>query len=168
MTQQPSHFALPSSTPTVLRTDREQVQDPDASLLSDSKGLYDALNNELPQDDKKTAVEMPIIEQMLKWMKGRSRWIPHNYNPADGLTKLKGAHLAPLLDLLKTGFYHLKTEELNLRNLLWKKMFPDIHNAKNKGRELGMISRTTQTLVSVTDSWVMCITCHISNRLTCQ
>ena len=68
MTQQLSHFALPSSTPTVLRTDREQVQDPDASLLSDSNGLYDALNNELPQDGKKNAVEMPIIEQMLKRM----------------------------------------------------------------------------------------------------
>ena len=115
MSQQPSHLALPSSAPTVLRTDREVVQDPIASLLCDSKGLYDALNNELPQDDKKAAVEMPIIEQMLKRMKGRSRWIPHNFNPAGGLTKLKGAHLAPLLDLLRTGFYHLKTEEAQLK-----------------------------------------------------
>ena len=48
-------------------------------------------------------------------MKGRSRWIPHNCNPADGLTKLKGAHLEPLLQLLKTGFYHLKTEEAQLK-----------------------------------------------------
>ena len=27
--------------------------DPEVSILSDSKGLYDALNNEIPQDDKK-------------------------------------------------------------------------------------------------------------------
>ena len=63
-----------------------EVQDPEVTVISDSKGLYDALNNELPQDDKKSAVEMPIIEQMLKLMKGRSRWVPHNYNPSDGLT----------------------------------------------------------------------------------
>jgi len=84
-------------------------------LVSDSKGLYDALNNELPQDDKKSAVEMPIIEEMLKRMNGRSRWVPHNFNPSDGLTKLKGAHMAPLIDLLKSGMYHLKTEEAQLK-----------------------------------------------------
>jgi hypothetical protein len=103
-TQRPRHFAVPSKTPTVLRTDRPEVVDPEMSLLSDSKGLYDALNNELPQDDKKSAVEMPIIEEMLKRMNGRSRWIPHNVNPSDGLTKLKGAHLAPLMELMRTGF----------------------------------------------------------------
>ena len=57
---------------------------------------------------------MPIIDQMLRRMKGRSRWVPHNFNPADGLTKLKGAHMAPLMSLLQTGFYHLKTEEAQL------------------------------------------------------
>ena len=90
--------------------------DPEVSLISDSKGLYDALNNELPQDDKKSAVEMPIIESILKRMNGRSRWVPHNWNPADGLTKLRGAHLEPLMDLLKTGFYHLRTEEAELQS----------------------------------------------------
>ena len=73
------------------------------------------LKNELPQDDKKSAVEMPIIEEMLKRMNGRSRRIPHNYNPSDGLTKLKGAHLAPMMDLLLTGFYHLRTEGAQLK-----------------------------------------------------
>ena len=82
--------------------------------LSDSKGVFDSLNNELPQDDKKSAVEMPIIEELLQRMNGRSRWIPHNVNPSDGLTKLKGAHMQPLMDLLQSGCYHLKTEEVNL------------------------------------------------------
>ena len=54
------------TAPTVLRTDRPEVVDPEVSLLSDNKGLYDALNNELPQDDKKAAVEMPIIEGILR------------------------------------------------------------------------------------------------------
>ena len=63
----------------------------------------------------RAAVEMPIIEEILKRCNGRSRWVPHNYNPADGLTKLKGAHMAPLMDLMRTGMYHLKTEEAQLK-----------------------------------------------------
>ena len=66
---------------------------------------------------KKAAVDMPIIEEIMKRQKGRSRWIPHNNNPSDGLTKLKGAHLEPLMDLLTTGFYHLKTEAAQLKAL---------------------------------------------------
>ena len=49
--QLPRHFAKMSKEPTVLRTSRPNIMDPLVSLLSDSKGLYDALNNELPQDD---------------------------------------------------------------------------------------------------------------------
>ena len=48
-------------------------------------------------------------------MNGRSRWVPHNFNPVDALTKLKGAHVQPLLDMLLSGFYHLKTEEAELK-----------------------------------------------------
>ena len=48
-------------------------------------------------------------------MRGRSRWIPHNANPSDALTKIIGAHVQPLMDLLKSGFYHLKTEEAELK-----------------------------------------------------
>ena len=74
----------------------------------------DALNNELPQDDKKSAVETAIVESILKKMHGRPRWIPHNKNPADGLTKLKGAHMEPMMTLLKTGMYHLNVENAEL------------------------------------------------------
>jgi hypothetical protein len=111
----PRHFPKVTRTPSVLKTDRPTVVDPQVTLCSDSKGLFDALNNELPQDDKKSAVETPIIDQMLHDMNGRARWIPHNVNPADGLTKLKGAHLRPLFDLLNDGFYHLITEEAQLK-----------------------------------------------------
>ena len=102
--------------PTVLRTDRVEVIDPFMSLLSGSKNVYDAVNNELPQDGKKAAVETPIIEELLERMRGRSRWMPHNANPSDGLTKIIGAHTQPLIDLLKTCFYHPKTEEAELKD----------------------------------------------------
>eukprot|EP00973_Karenia_brevis_P021922 3016124-Karenia_brevis.AAC.1 len=71
-------------------------------MISDSKGLYDALNNELPQDDRKSATETPIVEEQMRRMHGRCHWVPHNYNSADALTKLKCAHLAPLMELLRT------------------------------------------------------------------
>eukprot|EP00973_Karenia_brevis_P025125 3465590-Karenia_brevis.AAC.1 len=71
-------------------------------MISDSKGLFGALNNELSQDDKKSATETPIIEEPKKSVHGRCRWVPRNYNPADALAKAKGAHLAPLLELLRT------------------------------------------------------------------
>ena len=82
--------------------------------MTDSKGKHDALNNELPQDDKKSVVHMPIIEQLMFRMFGRCRWVPHNFNSSDALTKIKGAHLQTCLDLLASGMYHLKTEAANL------------------------------------------------------
>ena len=91
-TQWPDCIRPSPKRPTVLRTDRAEIMDPMMTLCSDSKGTYDALNNELPQDDKKSAVEVPIIEEILDRMHGRSRWFPHNKYPVGGLSKLKGAH----------------------------------------------------------------------------
>ena len=113
MQQRPRHCHSPPRAATVLRTDRPEVQDPLCTLITDSEGVYDALNNELPQDDKKSAVEIPIIEQLMVQMFGRCRWVSHNFNPSDPLTKIKGAHLQPCLDLLSSGMYHLKTESAN-------------------------------------------------------
>ena len=50
--QWPTHLGVPTRKPTVLRADRAEVVDPYVTIVSDSKGLYDALNSELPQDDK--------------------------------------------------------------------------------------------------------------------
>ncbi len=44
----PEALGKPSVEPTVLRTDRPEVIDPLCTLVPDSKGLYDSLNNELP------------------------------------------------------------------------------------------------------------------------
>eukprot|EP00973_Karenia_brevis_P036450 5025984-Karenia_brevis.AAC.1 len=97
-----------------MRTERQEVKDPLCSMISDSKGLYDALNSEWPQDDKRSATETPMIEEQMKRMHGRCRWVPRNDNPVGALTKLKGAHPAPLMALLRTGVYWLKTEEAQL------------------------------------------------------
>ena len=47
--------------PFVVRDQNPAWNDPESTLVMDSKGLYDSLDNELPQDDKKSALEVPII-----------------------------------------------------------------------------------------------------------
>ena len=76
----------------------------------DSKGLFDALDNDLPQDDRKSALEVPIIEEVMRRAMCRPRWCPHNRNAADAMTKFKGAYSEPLFTLLRTGVYTLKGE----------------------------------------------------------
>ena len=92
-----------------------------------TKGVFDALSDELPQDEKKSAVEMPIIAQLMFRMFGRCRWVPHNYNPSDALTKINGAHLQPCLDLLASGMCYLKTEAAKLADRTAEK--------RNNGKE---------------------------------
>ena len=66
VTQRPKHFLPVDQRATVLRSDRPEIIDSEVMIMSDSKGLFDALNNEYTQDDKKSAVDMPIIEAMMK------------------------------------------------------------------------------------------------------
>ena len=85
-----------------------------ALLVMDSKGLFDALDNDLPQDDRKSALDVPIIEEFMRRATCRLRWCPHNRNAADAMTKFKGAHSEPLFRLLRTGMYTLKGEKNEL------------------------------------------------------
>ena len=80
----------------------------------DSKGLFDALDSDLPQDDRKSALEVPIIEEFMRRAMRRPRWCPHNRKAADAMTKFKGAHSEPLFTLLRTGMYTLKGEKTEL------------------------------------------------------
>ena len=85
-------------------------------MITDSKGLFDALDNDLPQDDRKSALEVPIIEEFMKRSKCRIRWALHNRNPADAMTKHKGAHVEPLMQLIRSGMYTLRGEVEELQS----------------------------------------------------
>ena len=103
-----------SSMPHVIRNETPAYYDPESTLDMDSKGLFDALDNDLPQDDRKSALEVPIIEEFMRRAMCRPRWCPHNRNAADAMTKFKGAHSGPLFTLLRTGMYTLKGEKSEL------------------------------------------------------
>ena len=105
---------LKTMMPHVIRNENPAYYDPESTLVMDSKGLFDALDNDLPQDDRKSALEVPIIEEFMRRAMCRPRWCPHNRNAADAMTKFKGAHSEPLFTLLRTGMYTLKGEKSEL------------------------------------------------------
>ena len=86
--------------------------DPNAVAVVDAKSLYDGVHSEQAQgEDDRSALEMAVIQESLKALKGRIRWVPHNKNPADGLTKLVGAHMVPLLELISSNSFTLEEEQ---------------------------------------------------------
>ena len=48
--------------PHVIRNENPACYDPENTLVMDSKGSFDALDNDLLQDDRKSDLEVPIIE----------------------------------------------------------------------------------------------------------
>ena len=100
--------------PRVIWNENPAYYDPESTLVIGSKGLFDVLDNDLTQDDRKSALAVPIIEEFMRRAMYRPRWCPHNRNPADAMTKFKGAHSEPLFTLLRTGMYTLKGEKNEL------------------------------------------------------
>ncbi|CAE7937667.1 GIP [Symbiodinium sp. KB8] len=99
-------------SPTVLATEDPRYIDPKSIAVADAKSLFDALHAEQSHgDDDRSALEIAIIQQSLLRLRGRIRWVPHNENPADGLTKLAGAHMEPMYRLLQTNKYAIEQEE---------------------------------------------------------
>lgn len=98
--------------PTVIASEDPNFLDPQAIALVDAKALFDGANNEQAQgEDDRSALEIAVIQESMAKLMGRMRWIPHNRNPSDALTKLLSkSHLAPLLDLLRTNMLQIEEE----------------------------------------------------------
>ena len=115
LTQRRSSRPLKTMMPHVIPQRKSSLYyDPGSTLVMGSKGLFDALDNDLPQDDRTSALEVPIIEEFMRRAMCRPRWCPHNRNAADAMTKFKGAHSEPLFTWLRTGMYTLKGEKSEL------------------------------------------------------
>ena len=65
-TQRRSSRPLKNMMPHVIRNENPAYYDPESTLVMDSKGLFDALDNDLPQDDRKSALEVPNIEEFMR------------------------------------------------------------------------------------------------------
>ena len=77
LTQRRSSRPLKTMMPHVIRNENPAYHDPESTLVMDSKGLFDALDNDLLQDDRKSALEVPIIEEFMRRAMCRPRWCPH-------------------------------------------------------------------------------------------
>ena len=95
----------------VVRSACPVFADPEAILVVDSKGLHDALDNDLPQDDRRSALEVPTIEEFPHSIRGKVRWTPHNHNPADATTNFRGAHAEPTVNMIQTGMHRLGADK---------------------------------------------------------
>ena len=99
------------STDTVIAKESANFRDPLTIGVVDAKSLFDGANSEQAHgDDDRSALEIAIIHESLGKLLGRMRWIPHNRNPADALTKLTGAHMAPMMLLLKANEFMIEEE----------------------------------------------------------
>ena len=80
------------------------------AAIVDAKSLYDNSQREqYSKAEKRSALEICVIKGSLDSMDGECRWIPHERNPVDPLTKLNGNAL-PLLQLMKTHKFQLQEE----------------------------------------------------------
>ena len=98
--------------PVVIAAEDPAFADPLSLAVVDAKSVFDASNSEQAAgDDDRTALEIAVIQDSLSKTNGRIRWVPHNENPADILTKLFQAHEMPMLQLLKKCTWKIQQEE---------------------------------------------------------
>ena len=82
----------------------------DLASITDAKSLLDNLMQvQYTGAEKRAALEICVIRDSLESLGGRARWVPHDRNPADCLTKLKG-NVDSLLKLMREGSYILVDE----------------------------------------------------------
>ena len=102
-------------TPTVIASDDPDFSDPLSVAIIDAKSLFDAAATEQSSGDcDRSALEVAIVQDSIARCRGRVRWVPHNFNPADALTKVTGAHEKPMMDLLQSCRLKIQAEEQTL------------------------------------------------------
>ena len=106
--------------------------------------------------EKRAALEICVIRDSLESLGGRARWVPHDRNPADCLTKLKG-NVDSLLKLMRAGTYILVDEKAEMAE---RRAYRDATGKKNprpnNSHDTGGPSYTTQcfnTLYSAPHSY---------------
>ena len=87
----------------------------------DAKSLYDALISEQQnQDDERAALEASMIKEDMETLGAIPRWVPHDKNPVDALTKAEGAHThthahtEPLEKMLQSAHFTIRSEQQEL------------------------------------------------------
>ena len=102
-------------TGTVIASEAESYRDPLTVALTDAKSLFDGANTEQAQgEDARSSLEIAVIQESLAQCRGRLRWILHNRNPSDALTKVENAHCEPLLHMMSSNHLQIEEEEAEI------------------------------------------------------
>ena len=87
----------------------------ESPLVTDAKALYDSALKENPApsvNDKRTALEVNLINQRLRHLNGFWKWVSSERQIADGLTKLAARQL--LADRLRRAMLRLSTDKAHV------------------------------------------------------
>ena len=96
--------------------------------VTDAKSLYDNLTREqFTGAERRAALEVSVIRESLMALGGQARWIPHEENPSDCLTKLKG-NASRLVEMLRTAKFKISVEEEELAR---RKAYRDATGKRN-------------------------------------
>eukprot|EP00435_Cladocopium_sp_Y103_P026323 s61_g6.t1 len=125
--------------PTVIAAEDPKYVDPQTIAIIDAKSVFDSTaspERQFQGEDDRAALEAAIIQESLAKLKARLRWIPHNVNPSDGLTKLpQQAHMQPLYELLRRHAMTIQREEVELAAGRQGERRLKVHGAANPERE---------------------------------
>ena len=84
------------------------------AAITDAKSLFDNLSREqFTGAERRAALEICVIRDSLESLGGSARWVPHEENPVDCLTKLRG-NAARMTDLMRTGRFQLTDVEAEM------------------------------------------------------
>ena len=101
--------------PHVFRNENPNYYDPESTLVIDSRGLFDALDNDLLQDDRKSALEVLIIEESHASRTLSASLVSTQSECSRRHDKVQSRSISePLFNLLRTGKCTLKSEKNEL------------------------------------------------------
>ena len=92
----------------------EVVESYEELMVTDAKFIYDSLSegHSPSKADRRTAVELAIIQAALESRESRIRWIPHPLNPVEVMTKSDvGKGSSAFTNMLRTGRVKLLASE---------------------------------------------------------
>ena len=132
--QSEDQYLEASGKATVIANDSSTYRDPHGLCVMDAKSLFDALNSEQSQgDDDRSALETAIISESLSACRGRLRWVPHNMNPANSMTKSVGGHHETVVEAVANRKIHYwRGREANNLNIGWKQAKPAVRLLGNR------------------------------------
>ena len=113
----------------------------DLLAVTDVKSMYDNLTREqYTGAEKRATLEIYVIRDSLDSMNEVCRWVPHEKNPVDCMTKLKGNAYLHMLQMFRTHKYRLVGEADELEH---QRKYKEATGMKNPRPSVWKDTRTT-------------------------